>query len=277
MDIQNVIINLCKKQGVELEEFIAKRVEELSKTEVYEYKDWHRAICVKPSNAPTIFRTFLDEINSEIYAQDGFATIYSYFFDATKDLILSLAEKLKQSGFDGDAETLCKIVSSVVFEYFGGREIVGTLEDRLSHIKDADYLAEDENNKISAFKGSGNAWCMERATSAHQIFKFLGIDSEVVVSSILSDGNFEIHAFNMIKSDAGTILFDATMIDYSIKSEDYSSIVQMLPESSFDTLEGIEPRTLVSKTGGSRVCVINPNNLPARVVGIKPENQKNMQ
>ena len=110
---------------------------------------------------------------------------------------------------------------------------------------------------------------------AHQIFTMLGLESELVISPIWLDERLrkdnsiktEMHAFNMIRYNGKTFLFDSTLIDYSKPIEEQNSIVEILSDSAFDTLIGISKRSFSSRAGNFRTCVYNPKSMQPCVFG----------
>lgn len=252
-----------------IREFVSERIKTLLETEVQrEPERYTQCHHIKPINDQVmVYRTFLAEDGAQIIVNESWGNCYGYCFDATEEVVAMAVAEIKNKQ-PKTIEELCAIVSKVVFDYFGGRTTEGTLKDRLSHIKGSDYLEYGEHDNISAFKGTKHAWCSERTAVMHQIFKFLGIDSQIVVSPILNDGKAEYHSFVMIRGENQTIMLDPTMIDYSQPEEGYTSIVQYLPYEAFETLEGLKERKFTSKEGTPRLCVYNPNKSNVKIINI---------
>ena len=268
--MNDFILKLLKKEEKELEEFVNIRISKL----LSENNESHFPLNIKPLPQPVAYRYTLDSKKTEIFIFSGLGDVYSYFFDATTEICDSLSRKIniqKPQNF----EELSKLITTTIFEYIGGAEVSGTTSDRLSHLTNQDELDKNEKNYISAFKGTQNAWCIERACIAHQLFKFLGFESELVISPIIVDGRREHHAFNLIKLDDRVVMYDATMLDYSKNSPSESCIVfNNLPLSSFDKLQEIPERVFCSKTNQERHCIINPENQPAKIYSKAPEMAK---
>lgn len=281
----NEIIEFIKNASVEeLEKFIRDRIEYLNETEVQRRSQdknnsgYKMGQEIKPV-AQTIcaYRTFISEDCHAILANNGQFSPQGYYFDATEEIVAMLAVQIKKQQPE-TIEELCEVVSKVVFDYFGGRQTKGTIKDRLSHIKnDCIYDSEgyEERDKISAFKGTTHAWCVERACVMHQLFKFLGIESQIVMAPIMKEGGeLDYHAYNMIRGVNQTIVLDSTMIDFSKPEDGYTSIVQYLPYESFDTFEGFEERKFVGINDNERTCVYNAG-VDAIMVVEKENNSEN--
>ena len=271
MDIKKLIKFIKNSNETQLSEFVDKRLEYLYKKEAQSEKKYPYQVKPYPNNV-VLFRYFLDE-KTPIVIGDGLGDYYAYHFDINEELSTRLFLEIQSSNIN-NINDICSIVSNVVFNYFGGKTVNGTIEDRLSHVVPADYLQDNEKNFISSFKDSGNAWCMERATATHQMFKMLGIESQIIISSVIVDGKRDVHAFNMIRMGENTFLLDTSMIDYS-QQDNYNPIFQVLPYESFDTLEGVTERTFVGKDNQTRSCVINPQNKSTRVFDVEKEMTKN--
>lgn len=181
-----------------------------------------------------------------------------YFVDNTQDIMVVLSKQLKMVETNS-LEDLCNAITQTIYEYFGSEKVEGDLLDRV-------VLSSEK--KLSAFKNSKNAWCQERAVVAHQIFKMLGIESELVVSSIWLDGKMnkynkpklESHAYNLIRFNGKTFLFDATLIDFSINKTVNNSLICELPFDAFDQLINVPERQFRAIDGRNRVVVYNPSN-----------------
>lgn len=229
---------------------------------------------IRPSISPVVYRNYINSTGSDVQITGGMVDdIQYYYVDNTCDIFEDFAKKVQRLK-PNSIEDLFRYISSTIFEYIGGVEVEGSLDDRLGHIK------EGENSKLSSFKDSKNAWCMERSVMAHQIFSMLGIESELVISPIWldekkrKDGTMrtEQHAFNLIRHNGKTYLFDATLIDFSKSVEEQTSIVEVLPSDVFDTLQGIPKRKFRGKAGNERSCVYNPKNMQPYIAGESANN-----
>ena len=275
MKLEEVIQYIKEADDLQREEFIHERIKFLKEHDVEKNKDGKSLSIKSFASEPVAYRFFLDENSNEIMAVNAINSMYGYYFDINEEIAEMLLKEIKNTDVK-TIEDVCAVVSKVVFDYVGGRSVSGDIKDRLSRLKESDELDDNEKNSISAFKGSGNAWCSERSSIAHQLFKILGIESQIVVSPIEVDGKMEYHAFNMIRGDKTSIIFDSTMIDYSVPEEGYTSIVEVLPRDSFDTLNGISERRFQSRNGEKKSCVINPQNCKVRIVDVGYMDEKGL-
>lgn len=189
-----------------------------------------------------------------------------YIVDNTLDVMKIFSKNLKMLEVNS-LEDLCNVITKTIYEYFGSEKVEGDLSIR---------VALSNEKKLSAFKNSKNAWCQERSIVVHQIFKMLGIESELVVSSIWLDGKMnkygkpkmEAHAYNLIRFNGKTFLFDATLIDFSIDKEFNNSLICELPFEAFDQLINVPERKFRSFDGRDRVVVYNPLNRVTQCVDV---------
>lgn len=261
METKEILTKLLNLQGAELDQFIEKRIAFLLKTNNPFYPGYNLGINVKPIAEPYAFRHFFNPEHTTITAQAGLGDIFEYFFDDNKTVLGVFSNILSKEHLPKTFEQVCELVAQTVYAYFGGVEVRGTEKDRFSHIKSLDFLADDERNYISAFRGTQNGWCMERAAVAHQLFHMLGIESEFVCSPILIDGKRETHAFNMLRKGDNCYLFDCTLMDFTSENTVASPIVAVLPKSAYDDISNIPKRTFHGKDMKQRHCVYNPENL----------------
>ncbi len=272
--MDDFILKLINSNDEELENLVNSRITSL----LSENKGARYNINIKPLTSfkplleqkPVAYRYTLDSEKTEIYINGGFDEGISYYFDATEELCKSLTKKIKSHKVQ-NFEELSKLVAETIFEYIGGAEVSGTASDRLTHLVTQDKLADDEKNYISAFKGTQHAWCFERASMAHQLFKFLGYECELAISPLIVDGKSDLHAFNLIKLNDRVVLFDATMLDYSKNNPSETCIVfDNLPLSCYDNLQNIPERVFHSKNNERR-CTINPSNISAKILSSSTE------
>ena len=265
MEIKEKLKNIINASEKELKEAIFKKYERLEALEV-QPKEVH----IRPSVTPVVYRNYINSKKSNVEITGGFddGEILSYRVDNTKEVFENFAAKVRENKPNSDGDFFW-CVTQTIFDYIGGAEVVGGLEDRLGH------LGEGKENGLSSFKGSHHAWCMERSIMAHQIFKMLGLDAELVVSPIHLDGKIrkdgkiktEQHAFNVVKVNGKTYLYDATLLDYEKPFEQQNCIVEILPETSYDDLRNINERKFKSKTGAIRTCRYNPKNGSVFIIG----------
>jgi len=263
MKLKEKLENLITLNEEELQKIINERFLELE-FKVVKPNEKH----IRPAISPVIYRNYINSTQSDVQITGGFDDVLFYYVDNTREIFENFINKLKQEQ-PNSLEDIFKSVSQTIFEYIGDIGVSGDLSNRLSHFQD------DDKSKLSSFKGTRNAWCMERSVMAHQIFTMLGLESELVISPIWLDEKLrkdnsiktEMHAFNMIRYNGRTFLFDSTLIDYSKPIEEQNSIVEILPETAFDTLNGISKRCFSSREGNIRSCVYNPKNMQPCIFG----------
>ena len=192
---------------------------------------------------------FLDPNDVSITISNGWPT-YSYYFDDEKEIYENLAFELSKESNPYDTEKVINSISRAVFEYIGGAKVQGNDFDRLALLKPDYELDDNEKNRISNFKGSKKAWCVERACLAHQLFKFLGIDSKIIMSTISNNGENQIHSFNLIKLDNKSIIFDCSVMNPPDNNNEYNPIAYTLPPEVYDNnLTNIENLPIREITG----------------------------
>lgn len=80
-----------------------------------------------------------------------------------------------------------------------------------------------ENISIADMKGEGIAVCIEKAAVAQNLMSFLGRNSRLVLSNkckIDTGGDEEAHAFNVIRSEKGTFIYDPANPSVQITKEE---------------------------------------------------------
>ena len=193
---------------------------------------------------------FLHPENSQIYISTY--PSYSYYFDDEKEIYKLFAEELSKLKNPNDINQISNAVGETVFKYIGGAKVFGNDYDRMRLLKDSTELGDDEKNKISVFKNTKMAWCTERACMAHQLFKFLGIDSKIVMATISNNGEHQIHTFNLVKSNKKTILFDSAVMSHA-ENNAYNPVAMILEEDVFNkNMVGVNPlpeRKVVGASG----------------------------
>lgn len=209
------------------------------------------------------FEDFLDSDSVTISIATSWP-IYSYAFDDEREIYELLAFELSKAKDPTTTENVLSSVSEAVFNYIGGAKVTGNDFTRLALLKPSSELDDDEKNKISSFKGTSNAWCVERSCMAHQLFKFLGIDSKIVMTTISNNGEHQIHAFNLIKIDGKTILFDASVMNPPKSGEKYNAVAFTLPPDVYDNnMQGVEAlpsREIVGLSGRKYTIIYDLQN-----------------
>ena len=162
---------------------------------------------------------------------DSMALSFDDVEEVYKMLIANLQQIAKNKALSQE-EIIFRAVTKTVFDYVGGQYVEGGDKERFSHLKEGtDYNYE---GNITSFKGSKHAMCAERSAISHQLFKFLGVDSAYCSSHIERRGGIEAHAFNLVKINGKTVLFDATLLDRSKKVCTSAVVFDNLDESVFD-------------------------------------------
>lgn len=218
--------------------------------------------------------TFLHPEKTKIYISTGFPT-YSYYFDDETQIYRTLANELSKLNNPNDISEVFSAVSETIFSYIGGAKVQGNDYSRMSLLKKESQLLDDEKNGISVFKGSKQAWCVERACIAHQLFKFLNLDSKIVMATITNNGEHQIHAFNLVKFNKKTYLFDSAVMPPPKENGKYNAVAMVLPEDVFDkNMVGIEPlpeREIVGASGRKYKLVYDLKNRALNKSGFQKE------
>jgi len=246
--VEKIIKEIQSLNVDEINDYILKRRQNLLSREKNKHRFIHYSICT-----PNVYKQYLDE-NCDIYI-DQFGEI-SFFLDDQEYLCLKLIEKIKTKPCNSITD-VSKIVTEVIYDYFGGVKVNGGEKERLSHLK-----TTGEKNYLSAFKGTTHGFCVEKAIVAHQLFKFLGIDSSFVYSPTLVNGEKIIHAFNLISFNNQDCIYDSSLVDHTSEETEYNCIVKF-EGCDLKKLQNLPPRTLKSQSGKTIVCVYNPDNHPA--------------
>lgn len=196
--------------------------------------------------------TFLHPDLTEIFISTSYP-VYSYYFDDEKEIYQIFAKELKKINDPKDMKQILSAVSESIFDYIGGAKVNGDDYTRMAMLKPSSHLDDNEKNKISVFKNSGNAWCVERAAMAQQLCKFIGLESKIIMTTISNNGEHQIHAFNLVKANGKTYLFDSAVMSYPKENEKYNAIAFTLPEDVFDKnmidTDLVPEREVVGKSG----------------------------
>lgn len=170
----------------------AERLKELQKSE-----NSVNFFCPKGDGSLVKTNKFL---NSNSLVVTGFTPLVLDDLSAYNILFNNLSKlPIKFTQFD-----LIRCVQKSVFDYFGyskPNEI-----NRIQTYKNC--FEKDINVSISLFKGTGNSWCLERATLCHNFLKLLGIDSVLISGDIELNGNRQSHCYNTYKINNCTYLLD---------------------------------------------------------------------
>ena len=89
-------------------------------------------------------------------------------------------------------------VSRIVYDYFfKSDQIYGDDIDRAMVYYHA-FLSGEKSVSIKQFKQCNLAFCSEVAGLTHNLFKFLGFDSELVIGARSVEKGMEAHSYNLI-------------------------------------------------------------------------------
>lgn len=144
--------------------------------------------------------------NEIIGIQSGFFDIVGTKIGNVEDAYVLLKSKINNIEKVDFCE-LSRLILETVDEYFGG---ISNVKKRGSYYKslgDEDY----GSNKISNLKGTGAAMCVERAALAQNLLNSMGIESFYKSSSIIKNGNREVHSYNLVKNDSDYYVFDTSI------------------------------------------------------------------
>ncbi len=126
--------------------------------------------------------------------------VYKILFDEIKKHTNRL---IKPDGKIDDV-VVCKIVQAAVFNYLGfGRP----MDEKRTYV----YCSAARNNQevsIKKFRKNGLSMCLERATLAHNFFKLLGYDSNLIASEIRLNGYQGLHTYNIVTINGEKYFFD---------------------------------------------------------------------
>ena len=261
LNLEETIDFLRTASEDECNKFIAERIKYIQTYEsgVKNLSSWsYFFIPVRILSSPAVYRFALNDNESTIVVTSGPDENYEYKFDDSEVFAKMLVDNIKELDVH-DVEGLCVSVIKVVFDYFGSRIPKGTEQERLELIENEminnpiiEKSGEEEvpYARLSAFKNSKNAWCAERAAVIHQLFKILGVESQIVCSKIETIHNGESreegHDFNMVRINGKTLVIDATLMNFvgekdsdgKFISGDFEPFIEVLPFESFDTLQG---------------------------------------
>jgi len=195
------------KRRAEVDRFVERRLEELTE-----------------SSQPTSL-SLVDESVYKGFIHPETKIRRSLFVDAVRvddpELYKVFLESLRQ--FKEDPTWKGKSISEIIQyaltrtlgEYFGN-----DCSNKDTELRNRKFYAEhiDEESgdiSISEFRGKNRGGCVEKAAVAQNLLTFMGYDSELVMSSNnrlnspdVNDDNG--HAYNIISSDKGHLIYDPT-------------------------------------------------------------------
>ncbi len=104
-------------------------------------------------------------------------------------------------------------VNRAIGKYFGNHYGTRSTESKNQQFYLNHTDASSETIGVSELKGKGFAVCAEKGTVAQNMLTFLGYNSEVVFSPncrLNEEKGNEAHAYNIVKSEKGTFIYDPT-------------------------------------------------------------------
>lgn len=277
MKLEEVIDFLRTADDEACSKFIEERLQYLNENESGLHPKFGYCTPVEPrDNAAAIYRFILTDNESIISITNG--PEGGYIFDESEVLSKMLIENIKKLNVN-DIEGLFAATTKVVFDYFGCRKPVGAPKDRYDLVdesREKNPLMSsngDTYGRFSAFKGTQKGWCHERSAIVHQLFKILGVESQIVTTPIIIERNgnqsSDAHSFNMIRIDGKTILIDTTMMNFvgekdasgKFISGNFEPAIEILPYETFDTLKGgsLDARQVQNSDGTLSIVTIDPN------------------
>lgn len=132
---------------------------------------------------------------------DGFLMDDNSVYETMVDTLIDWKKKYGKSA----AESMPQAILATVCEYFGNYQTYKGKERKEF------YMDKSKSFSISELKGKEIAECIEKAALTHNILKFLGYDTELVLGHLSGEDNVkEPHAYNLIKGKKGTFLLDIT-------------------------------------------------------------------
>ncbi len=159
-------------------------------------------------------------------------------------VLIEVLQEYKQMG-----ESLEKVIPGAVqhtlTEYFGNPFGTSTTETKNREFYSKRAVPEKGPVSLVELKGKNIAVCAEKASLAHNLFRFLGFDSYLVLSQKceLKEGEKEpLHAYNIIKRGDKYFLFDPTNPGTSEhkatgKIERYHPAIYAISEEQFEEIE----------------------------------------
>ena len=266
--VRNIIEEIQSLSDEQVDSYIVGRRKHLLETDTD-----HSVKFTRPgilSSNGMRYDTYLSD-NCEIYL-DGNGE-YSYFLDDQEYICSLLIQRLRSQPCKNIAE-LSKIITEVIYDYFGGAKTKGTEKDRLAHLTRLDKLGDREVkdvNKLSLFKGTADAYCVEKATVAHQLFRFLGIDSSLVYTTTSVNDDLALHAISVVSSDNHSYIYDPTLVDHTSEETELDCLIDF-ESGDVDKLQNLPKRILRSQSGKVLVCSYNPDNSYILRLGKVPTN-----
>ena len=151
-------------------------------------------------------RLFTDE---KIGIQSWLADVVNAKIGDISDAIDLLNQKLNSRKMSDINDLACTVIETVN-EYFGGFQ---NTSSRMDYYYE-EGEEESKNNIVSNLKGTGAAMCVERSALTQNLLCYLGIKSIYKSSTILKNGNQEVHSYNLIEYKNHYYIFDTSIPNY---------------------------------------------------------------
>lgn len=215
---------------------ILKQIIELKTDEQIEYFIINKTFLLElSSEKKTVGQNYTDSFRDYISKKIHFKPSPDFEEGKCPDLIyddlepyFNLIKLIKQNNCH-DITHLLLLINITIYEYFNPNSIKSKKD--LIIARYTTYLSnKDKSLSIKIIKKNGIAVCSEISGLAHNMFKFLGIDSEFVCGSL----NDEYHAYNFIYPNGydsePTILIDSTnFFDYTLEKNEYEQFISGKP------------------------------------------------
>lgn len=132
-------------------------------------------------------------------------------FDDQKNIYFQLAKNLKNNSTKNiaDFDLICDCVRDTVYSMVGQTNRAENF-DRCSKFT----FEKDNVCPISNFFGRDISECSERAIIAHNLFKFMGIESYLMEGVLNINNNQQLHNYNIVYNEEKGILFDLACTPY---------------------------------------------------------------
>lgn len=251
MELKDIIKTIKELPEDKVDEFIAKRIEYLSKNHETQY-----AMITPNASQVMMYSGFLVPHKNQV-SIDFFEHIFRV--DDLETIYKMMIDKIKKSD-PKNIEDIFKCVSGVVFDYVGGPAVDGTMADRMSHFTPEDDLPEDGYNVLSNIKGTKHAFCVERAVITHELLYFLSLKSMMVFSQVEINGNMEVHCYNLTRGKSKAYGIDTSLIDFSSKEAMENPVIFKGNLEDVIKMQNIPKRTIYSSKGEKREITYNPKN-----------------
>lgn len=186
--------NILNIKNNEIENYIKKR---LSDIKINQNKQNFQLY----SNKSNLYSNFFYSSN-KIQISD-YPEFYIQMDDENQAYSILLNKINLNKTSDNKLQMIANSVRDTVYELIGQTNHAENFERVCLYNSDKNHTAS-----IKSFYYKDISSCSERAALAHNLFKFLGIESYYATSKISINGTKELHNFNIIKFENKTYIFD---------------------------------------------------------------------